>query len=171
VRISKEIQCSSGGLDTRGRSYLPVVAAALVIASATGCSADASADADDGSLRPPAIVQQAFDQRHPGFDNVVWEQHPYGWEAAFGGDDGAYEAEFGWSGAWLETEVEVVDAAGFPVAVRQAVHDVTRGSHVDKWEIEITPTGEFYEIETFGSDGEYYFDATGSQVGNQYEDA
>jgi hypothetical protein len=116
-------------------------------------------------------VQQAFDQRHPGFDDVVWEQQPYGWEAAFGGDDGAYEAEFGSSGVWLETEVEVVDAAGFPVAVRQAVHDVTRGSHVDKWEIEITPTGEFYEIETLGSDGEYYFDATGSQVSNQHEDA
>jgi hypothetical protein len=71
---------------------------------------------------------------------------------------------------WLETEVEVVDAAGFPAAVRQAVQGLTR-SPVDKWEIEVTPTGEFYEIETLGSDGEYYFDATGRQVSNQYEDA
>jgi hypothetical protein len=44
-------------------------------------------------------------------------------------------------------------------------------SPVDKWEIEVTPAGEFYEIETLGSDGEYYFGATGRQVSNQYEDA
>ena len=135
------------------------MAAALIVAGATGCSA------------APGPVQQAFDQRYPGFDVVMWEQQPYGWEAAFGGDDGAFEAEFDSSGRWLETEVEVVDAAGFPAAVRQAVQGVTRGGPVDKWEIEVTPTGEFYEIEILGSDGEYYFDATGQQVDNQYEDA
>jgi Putative beta-lactamase-inhibitor-like, PepSY-like len=141
------------------RRYLPVVAAALVVAGATGCGA------------APGPVQQAFDQRYPGFDVVAWEPQPYGWEAAFGGDDGAYEAEFDHSGRWLETEVEVVDGAGFPAAARQAVQNVTRGGHVDKWEIEVTPAGEFYEIEILGSDGEYYFDAAGRPVNNEYEDA
>jgi Putative beta-lactamase-inhibitor-like, PepSY-like len=144
---------------TRVRSYVPVVAAALVVAGATGCSA------------APGPVQQAFDQRYPGFEAVTWEQQPYGWEAAFGGDDGAYEAEFDPSGRWLETEVEVVDGAGFPAAVRQAVQGVTGGGPIDKWEIEVTPTGEFYEIEILGSDGEYYFDANGQPVDNEYEDA
>jgi hypothetical protein len=97
--------------------------------------------------------------------------HGLGWEAASGGDDGAYEAEFDFSGGWLETEVEVVDAAGFPAAVRQAVHGVTRGGHVDKWEIEVTPAGEFYEVEILGSDGEHYFDAAGRPAENQFEDA
>ena len=48
---------------------------------------------------------------------------------------------------------------------------MTGGSPVEKWEIEVTPTGEFYEIEIAGSDGEYYFDATGRRVENRYEDA
>ena len=143
---------------TRIRRCLPVVAA-LFVAGVTGCGA------------APGSVQQAFDQRYPGFDAVAWERQPYGWEAVFGGDDGAFEAEFDSSGQWLETEVEVVDAAGFPAAVRQVVQRVTAGALVDKWEIEVTPIGEFYEIETLGSDGEYYFDATGQQVANQYEDA
>jgi hypothetical protein len=156
-------------LVARVRDYLPVVAAALVVAGATGCSA--VAQDDPVGPRAPGPVQQAFDQRYPGFDAAVWEPQPYGWEAAFGGDDGAYEAEFDSSGGWLETEVEVVDGAGFPEAVRQAVQGVTLGGRVDKWEIEITPTGEYYEIETLGSDGEYYFDAAGRRVSNQYEDA
>jgi hypothetical protein len=141
------------------RSVLPFAAAALVLASATGCSG------------APGAVQQAFDQRYPGFEVAAWEQQPYGWEAVFGGDDGAYEAEFDPSGQWLETEVEVVDAAGFPAAVRLAVQGVTGGRPVDKWEIEVTPTGEFYEIEVLGSDSEYYFDATGRRVANRNEDA
>jgi hypothetical protein len=141
------------------RSYLPIAAGALVVAGVTSCSA------------APGPVQQAFDQRYPGFDVVTWEQQPYGWEAAFGGDDGAYEAEFDFSGRWLETEVEVVDAAGFPAAARQAVQAANGGAHVDKWEIEVTPAGEFYEVEILGSDGEYYFDAAGRPAGNQFEDA
>jgi hypothetical protein len=141
------------------RSWLTVAAAALVVAGATGCGA------------APGPVQQAFDQRYPGFEVVEWEQHSYGWEAAFGGDDGAYEAEFDFSGRWLETEVEVVDGAGFPAAVRQAVQGVTGIAPVDKWEIEVTPAGEFYEIEIRNSDGEYYFNASGQQVDNQFEDA
>jgi hypothetical protein len=144
---------------TDPRGYLRIAAAALVVASLTSCSA------------APGSVQQAFDQRYPAFDVVTWERQPYGWEAAFGGDDGAYEAEFDFSGGWLETEVEVVDAAGFPAAVRQAVNGVTRGGHVDKWEIEVTPAGEFYEVEILGSDGEYYFDAAGRPAANQFEDA
>ncbi len=32
-----------------------------------------------------------------------------------------------------------------------------------------SPDGEFYEIA--GTDGEYYFDATGRRVDNRYEDA
>lgn len=138
------------------RSWLTVVAAALVVAGATGCSAS------------PGPVQQAFDQRYPGFEVVEWEQHDYGWEAAFGGDDGAYEAEFDFSGRWLETEVEVVDAAGFPAVVRQTVQGMG-GGPVEKWEIEVTPAGEFYEVEIAG--GEYYFDATGQRANNQFEDA
>lgn len=141
------------------RGYLRVVATALAVASLTSCSA------------APGAAQQAFDQRYPAFDVETWERQPYGWEAAFGGDDGAYEAEFDFSGRWLETEVEVVDAAGFPAAVRQAVHGVTGGGHVDKWEIEVTPAGEFYEVEILGSDGEHYFDAAGRPVENQFEDA
>jgi hypothetical protein len=144
---------------TRVHGYLPVMAAALAVAGVTGCGA------------APGAVQQAFDQRYPGFEVVAWEQQHYGWEAAFGGDDGAFEVEFDFSGQWLETEVEVVDAAGFPAAVRLAVQSVSGGIPVDKWEIEVTPAGEFYEIETLGSDGEYYFDATGQQVSNDYEDA
>jgi hypothetical protein len=144
---------------TRVRSCLSIVAAVLVVVGVTGCGG------------APSPVQQAFDHRYPGFDVTTWEQQPYGWEAAFGGDDGAYEAEFDFSGQWLETEVEVVDAAGFPAAVRQAVADVTRGAPVGKWEIEVTPAGEFYEIEPLDSDAEYYFDASGRQVDNRYEDA
>ena len=147
------------GVITDLRRCLPIAAAALVVAGLTSCSA------------APGPAQQAFDQRYPGFEVVEWEQHDYGWEAAFGGDDGAYEAEFDFSGRWLETEVEVVDAAGFPAAVRQAVHSTTGGLPVDKWEIEVTPAGEFYEIELLGSDGEYYFDAAGRQAENQFEDA
>jgi hypothetical protein len=64
-----------------------------------------------------------------------------------------------------------VDAAGFPPAVRQAVQSATGGSHIEKWEIEVTPTGEFYEVEVLGSDGEWYFDAAGRPANNQYEDA
>ncbi len=144
---------------TRVRRRARILAAALVVAGATGC----------GSVPNP--VQQAFDQRYPTFEAVTWEQQPYGWEAAFGGDDGAYEAEFDPAGQWLETEVEVVDAAGFPAAVRRAVQDVAGTGTVDKWEIEVTPTGEFYEVELAGSDGEYYFDATGRRVDNRHEDA
>ena len=141
------------------RSRLPVVVAALAVAGVTGCSA----------VHDP--VQQAFDRRYPGFETVQWEQQPYGWEAVFGGDDGAFEAEFDAGGNWLETEVEVVDGAGFPPAVREAVRSATNGSHIEKWEIEVTPAGEFYEVEVLGSDGEWYFDANGRQANNQYEDA
>jgi hypothetical protein len=144
---------------TRVRAYLPVVAAALVVAGVTGCSA------------APGPVQQAFDQRYPGFENVMWERQPYGWEAAFGGDDGAFEAEFDSNGNWLETEVEVLEGAGFPPAVREVVRSATGGSHIEKWEIEVTPMGEFYEVEVLGSDGEWYFDAAGWSANNRYEDA
>ncbi len=143
---------------TRTRRF-PLAVGALVVLGATGCSG------------APGAVEQAFEQRYPGVEVASWEQQPYGWEAAFGGDDGAYEAEFDPSGQWLETEVEVVDAAGFPAAVRLAVQGVTGGRPVDKWEIEVTPTGEFYEIEVLGSDSEYYFDATGRRVANRNEDA
>jgi hypothetical protein len=34
-----------------------------------------------------------------------------------------------------------------------------------------SPDGEFYEIEIAGTDGEYYFDATGRRADNRYEDA
>jgi hypothetical protein len=144
---------------SEARRCRSIAVAALVVACVTGCSAT------------PGAVQEAFDQRYPGFHVETWERQPYGWEAAFGGDDGAYEAEFDFSGRWLETEVEVVDAAGFPAAVRQAVQGATTGGHVDKWEIEVTPEGEFYEVEILGSDGEYYFDAAGRPVENQFEDA
>lgn len=146
-------------MSTRFRRCLPLAGAALVLVGATGCGA------------APGAVQQAFEQRYPTFDVVTWERQPYGWEAAFGGDDGSYEAEFDSSGRWLETEVEVVDGAGFPAAVRQAAWGMAGGGHVEKWEIEVTPAGEFYEIELLGSDGEYYFDATGRQASNDYEDA
>ncbi len=147
------------GVTTDLRGCLRIAAAALGVVGLTSCSG------------APGPVQQAFDQRYPAFDVVTWEQQHYGWEAAFGGDDGAYEAEFDSSGRWLETEVEVVDAAGFPAAVRQAVQGATGGRAVDKWEIEVTPAGEFYEVETVGSDGEYYFDAAGRPAENQFEDA
>jgi hypothetical protein len=143
----------------RVRGWLTAVAATLVVTGASGCGG------------APGSVQQAFDQRYPGFDVVTWERQPYGWEAAFGGDDGAFEAEFDSAGQWLETEVEVVDAAGFPTAVRQAVQSATAGAPIAKWEIETTPTGEFYEVEILGSDGEHYFDAAGRPVANRYEDA
>jgi len=139
------------------RRLLPVAAGALVVLGATGCSG------------APNAVQQAFDQRYPGFEVAAWEEQPYGWEAAFGGDDGAYEAEFDAAGRWLETEVEVVDGAGFPAGARRAVEAL--GGTVDKWEIEVTPGGEFYEVELLGSDGEYYFDAGGQPAVNEYEDA
>jgi hypothetical protein len=142
----------------RASRILSVMAATLVVTGVTGCGA------------APSPVQQAFQQRYPGAEPVTWERQPYGWEAAFGGDDGAFEAEFDQSGQWLETEVEVVDGAGFPERVRSAVRAIAGGA-VEKWEIEVTPTGEFYEIEIVGSDGEYYFDATGQQVQNRYEDA
>jgi hypothetical protein len=51
------------------------------------------------------------------------------------------------------------------------VQGATGGRAVDKWEIEVTPAGEFYEVETVGSDGEYYFDAAGRAAENQFEDA
>jgi hypothetical protein len=51
------------------------------------------------------------------------------------------------------------------------VQGVTGTGTVDKWEIEVTPTGEFYEVEVSGSDGEWYFDAAGRPANNQYEDA
>jgi hypothetical protein len=143
---------------TRASRILSVMAATLVVTGVTGCGA------------APSPVQQAFQQRYPGAEPVTWERQPYGWEAAFGGDDGAFEAEFDSSGQWLETEVEVVDGAGFPAPVREAVRGMAGGA-VSKWEIEVTPAGEFYEIEIAGSDGEYYFDAGGRQVENRYEDA
>ena len=136
-----------------------VLAAALVVLGAPGCSAT------------PGAVQQAFERRYPGMEVEAWERQPYGWEAGFGGDDGVYEAEFDPSGRWLESEVEVIDAAGFPAAVREAVASATGGRQIDKWEIEITPDGEFYEVETLGSDGEFYFDPTGRPAANQFEDA
>jgi hypothetical protein len=145
-------------MSTLLRRCPPLVAVAVVL-GVTGCSA------------APSAVQEAFAQRYPGFEDVAWERQPYGWEAAFGGDDGAYEAEFDADGRWLETEVEVVDAAGFPAAVRQAVRGATGGGPVEKWEIEVTPTGEFYEVELTGSDGEYYFDGAGRQAANAHEDA
>ncbi len=120
---------------------------------------------------PGSAVQEAFQQRYPGSEVTAWEQQPYGWEASFGGDDGVYEAEFDPSGRWLESEVEVIDAAGFPAAVRQAVTAATGRQPIEKWEIEITPDGEFYEVEPAGSDAEYYVDATGRPAVNQYEDA
>jgi hypothetical protein len=55
--------------------------------------------------------------------------------------------------------------------VREAARGVTGTGTVGKWEIEVTPTGEFYEIEIAGTDGEYYFDATGRRADNRYEDA
>ncbi len=49
------------------RAFLPIAAAALVLASATGRSG------------APGAVQQAFDQRYPEFEVAAWEQQqPYG---------------------------------------------------------------------------------------------
>ena len=143
----------------RMRKCLPIALIVVAGAGVAGCSG------------VPRAAEQTFEQRYPGVEVASWEQQPYGWEAAFGGDDGAWEAEFDGSGRWLETEVEVVDAAGFPAAVRDAVAATPGGAWISKWEIEITPDGEFYEIETAASGGEYYFDATGRQVANRYEDA
>jgi hypothetical protein len=42
---------------------------------------------------------------------------------------------------------------------------------VGKWEIEVTPNGEFSEVELLGSDGERYIDASGRQATDDDEDA
>ncbi len=82
------------------------------------------------------------------------------------------EAEYNASGQWLETEVEVEEAA-FSKAVLDRIRQLYPQYTITKREIETTPNGTFYEVEiTLGDQElELYFDANGNPATNSNEDS
>jgi uncharacterized membrane protein YkoI len=119
----------------------------------------------------PDTVSQAFASQHPGAQ-PKWVVQPYGYEAVFTQNGQEYEAEYTASGEWLETEYEV-PASQFSPQVLQRIQQQYPGSIVTKHEIELTPTGTFYEVEIQqdGQEQELYFDGQANPVANANEDA
>lgn len=113
------------------------VAIAIVTAILTGCT--------EASIAPLDVVHQAFTQQYPGI-TPTWHQKPYGYEAVFIHNGLETEAEYNALGQWLETEVEVEEAA-FSKAVLDRVRKEYPQYTITKCEIETTPNGTFYEVE------------------------
>ncbi len=82
------------------------------------------------------------------------------------------EAEYNAAGQWLETEVEV-DEAAFSKVVLDRVRQQYPQHTITKLEIETTPNGKFYEVEITlgGQELELYFNENGKPVTNLYEDS
>lgn len=123
------------------------------------------------SVSVPGAVQSAFAKKYPGV-SPAWHDQPYGYEGVFTQNGVEYEAEYSFTGQWLETEYEV-SASQFPQIVRDRVQQDYPGYAITKYEIELTPQGIFYELEIQkgGNESEIYYDSQGNPSVNSNEDA
>ncbi|MDB9524774.1 PepSY-like domain-containing protein [Oscillatoria sp. CS-180] len=150
---------------------LPVNRVSLSVLMTTLCLGVAGCGGSGSQGSVPDVVVQAFNTTYPNISSQ-WEQMPYGYEAAFVQDGLEYEVEYSSDGEWLETEYEVQELQ-FPQAVLQAVRQQYPNYAITKYEIELTPTGTFYEVEVEGNgqEIELYFDEQGQPTANANEDA
>lgn len=123
------------------------------------------------SVVPPDAVQQAFAKQYPGM-TPTWQTKPYGYEAVFMQNGLETEAEYNAAGQWLETEVEVGEAA-FSQVVLDRIRQQYPQHTITKYEIETTPNGKFYEVEITlaGQELELYFNENAKPITNLYEDS
>jgi hypothetical protein len=140
----------------------------LVVACNSGSDPE---DAIIDQAQVPAVVQQAFLARYPN-TQTTWESQPYGYEAVFVKDGIEYEGEFSGEGQWLETEYEVSEMQ-FPLTVKEQVYRNYPDYAITKYEIELTPSGTFYEVEVERGDVEIelYFNDQANPTQNNHEDA
>ncbi len=115
----------------------------------------------------------------------VWQKHHYGYEAIFTQKNLKTEVEFSDTGEWLETEY-LVTVKEFPVVVLKRIKQEYPNFMITKYEIEVTPHGQFYEVDitdgephgqfyevdiTDGdTESELYFDVNGNPKLDLYED-
>lgn len=118
----------------------------------------------------PASVEAAFKAKYPDI-SPTWQRHHYGYEAVFIQKNIITEVEFSDTGEWLETEY-LVTAKEFPAVVLKRIKQEYPNFIITKYEIEVTPHGEFYEVDiTDGeTETELYFDVKGNAQQDLYED-
>lgn len=123
------------------------------------------------SVQVPETVRSAFQAQYPNV-SPAWEAQPYGYEATFTQAGTEYEVELSRAGQWLETEYEVSEPQ-FSAAVIDRVKREYPNFVITKREIEITPSGTFYEVEIEQGEQEIelYFDQRGNPASNSNEDA
>jgi len=122
------------------------------------------------SVVVPDIVDTAFKEKYSDIPRV-WQQNYYGYEATYIQNNIKYEAEFSDTGEWLETEYYVTEKE-FPEVVLKQIRQEYPKFKITKYEIEITPQGNFYEVDITDGEIEYelYFDANGNRALDLYED-
>ncbi|MBD2168345.1 PepSY-like domain-containing protein [Calothrix membranacea FACHB-236] len=118
----------------------------------------------------PPSVEAAFQAKYADVPRT-WQKTHYGYEANFIQNNIKYEAEFSETGKWLETEY-YVQGKDFPAVVLKRIKQERPQFKITKYEIEITPQGNFYEVDI--TDGEIeeelYFDSSGNPQLDLYED-
>lgn len=130
----------------------------------------AACNSSDKSLDVPAIVDAAFKNEYSDIPRI-WQKNYYGYEATFIQNNIKYEAEFSDTGEWLETEYYVTEKE-FPEIVLKRIRQEYPTFKITKYEIEITPQGNFYEVDITDGEMEYelYFDVNGNTQVDLYED-
>ncbi|AFY44327.1 PepSY-like domain-containing protein [Nostoc sp. PCC 7107] len=121
-------------------------------------------------IKVPEIVDAAFTEKYSHIPRV-WEKTHYGYEATYIQNNIKYEAEFSDTGEWLETEYYVTSKE-FPDIVLKRIQEEYPNFKITKYEIEITPEGNFYEVDITDGEIEYelYFDGDGNRQLDLYED-
>ncbi|MBE9205982.1 PepSY-like domain-containing protein [Nostoc sp. LEGE 06077] len=133
-------------------------------------SACNSSQTQNNQIKAPEIVDKAFTEKYSHIPRV-WEKTNYGYEATYMQNNIKYEAEFSDTGEWLETEYYVAGEE-FPDIVLKRIHQEYPNFKITKYEIEITPEGNFYEVDITDGEIEYelYFDVNGNRQLDLYED-
>ncbi|WP_242048156.1 MULTISPECIES: PepSY-like domain-containing protein [Nostocales] len=148
------------------KTIVGIFNAVLVLAIA-GCDIVSN---QDKLPETPASVESAFTNKYSEKPRL-WQRNYYGYEATFIKKNVKYEAEFSETGEWLETEYYVTEKE-FPDVILKRIRQEYPTFKITKYEIEITPKGNFYEVDITDGEMEYelYFDVHGNTQVDMYED-
>lgn len=148
------------------------LAVVLAVGTASACGGTVATESNNAVNEDvPENIQIMFQQKYPNAQ-PQWSKISYGYEAVFYDNGIEYEAEFSEGGEWLETEYDATEA-DIPSAILMTIRQQYPNAILDEFEIEITPNGQFYEVEimTNSQEQELYFDRNGQAVPNQNEDS
>jgi Putative beta-lactamase-inhibitor-like, PepSY-like len=125
------------------KMYLLIMCLAFIYPSAYGGEPPVNIQ-----IKPPAVVQKAFEKKFPNATKVSWgKESPKEWEAEFTFEGNKISANFADDGTWVETErkIKITD---LPKAVAAAIKSSFPGwTIIEADKTETLKNGTVYEAD------------------------